>query len=72
MSEHVYRIIQLAGSSTQSFEDAIAGAISQAARSVQNMRWFEVAEMRGHIQDQRVAHYQVVLRVGFTLDDGLS
>jgi len=68
MSEHVYKIVELAGSSASSFEDAIAGAIAQAAESLRHLRWFEVSEMRGHIEDGKVRHYQVVLRVGFTLE----
>jgi hypothetical protein len=68
MSEHVYKIVELAGSSAEGFEDAIAGAIAQAAESLRHLRWFEVSEMRGHIEDGKVKHYQVVLRVGFTLE----
>lgn len=68
MTEHVYKIIELAGSSTEGFEDAIAGAITKAGKSLHNMRWFEVSEMRGQVENGHVAFYQVVLRVGFTLD----
>lgn len=69
MNDHVYRIIELAGSSPTSFEDAIAGAIAEAAQTLRHLRWFEVSDMRGHIENGRVAHYQVVLRLGFTLED---
>ncbi|MDF2780602.1 MAG: dodecin flavoprotein [Geminicoccaceae bacterium] len=69
MDEHVYKIIQLAGSSETSIEDAIQTAIEKASKSLHHLRWFEVLEMRGQIADGRVAHYQVVLKVGFTLDD---
>ncbi|MBK7976147.1 MAG: dodecin domain-containing protein [Deltaproteobacteria bacterium] len=68
MSEHVYKKIELVGSSTKSIEDAIQGAITKAGQSVRNMRWFEVIETRGDIRDGAVAHYQVTLKVGFTLD----
>lgn len=69
MSEHVYRIVELAGSSRQSFEDAIGNAIAHAAASLRHLRWFEVSEMRGEIDGGKVAHFQVVLRVGFTLEE---
>jgi flavin-binding protein dodecin len=70
MDEHVYKIIQLAGSSETSIEDAIQTAIGKASRSLHHLRWFEVLETRGQIAEGRVAHYQVVLKVGFTLEDG--
>lgn len=66
--EHVYKIIQLAGSSTTSYEDAIRTAVAKAGESLHNLRWFEVTETRGHIENNQVAHWQVVLKVGFTLD----
>ncbi len=66
---HVYKIIHLAGSSPDSIEDAIQNAISKASRSLQNLRWFEVVETRGHIENGKVGHYQVTLRVGFTLSE---
>lgn len=72
MSEHNYKIVELAGSSPESFEDAIGGAIGLAAESLRHLRWFEVSEMRGQIENGRVAHYQVVLRVGFALEKGAS
>jgi flavin-binding protein dodecin len=68
MDEHVYKIIQLAGTSETSIEDAIQTAISKASQSLHHLRWFEILETRGHIDNGRVAHYQVVLKVGFTLD----
>lgn len=67
--EHVYKKIRLVGSSKDSIEDAIDNAIERASHSVKKMRWFEVDETRGHIKDGGVQHYQVVLSVGFTLDD---
>lgn len=70
MSEHIYKHIELTGSSTVSIEDAIQNAIGRAARSVRNMRWFHVTETRGYIEDGAVAYYQVTLKIGFTLEDG--
>lgn len=69
MSDHVYKILELAGSSHTSVEDAIRNAVSKAAKTVRNMRWFEVTETRGHIEGDRVAHWQVTLKIGFTLDE---
>jgi flavin-binding protein dodecin len=69
MSDHVYKKIEIIGSSQTSIEDAIHNAISRAGKSVKNMRWFEVAEIRGHIEDQKVAHFQVGLKIGFTVED---
>lgn len=68
MSDHVYKIVELVGSSRTSIEDAIATAISKAHETIRNMRWFEVVETRGHIEDGKIAHYQVTLKVGFTLE----
>ena len=69
MSEHVYKVLELAGSSEKSVEDAIRNAVAKAAKTVRNMRWFEVTETRGHIEGDHVAHWQVTLKIGFTLDD---
>lgn len=69
MSDHVYKIIELTGSSPTSVEDAITNAVSRAARTVRNMRWFEVTDTRGHIEDNVIGHWQVTVRIGFTLDD---
>jgi len=69
MSNHVYKSIELTGSSPKGMEDAIERAIAKAAESVRNMRWFEVTDTRGHIENGKIAHWQVVLKVGFTLDD---
>ena len=66
--DHVYKIINVVGSSTESIEGAIDRALEKASESVDNMRWFEVDETRGHIEDAEVAHYQVVLSVGFTVE----
>ena len=69
MSDHVYKIIELAGSSEKSLDDAIRNAIARASKTVRNMRWFEVIETRGHIEGNAVAHFQVTVKVGFTLED---
>ena len=66
---HVYRIIQVAGSSENSIEDAIQNAVSRASRTLRQVGWFEVLEKRGHVEDGKVVHYQVTLKLGFTLDD---
>jgi flavin-binding protein dodecin len=66
--EHVYKVLELVGSSPASIEDAVQAAISRAEKTLRNVRWFEVTETRGHVQDGKVAHYQVRLKVGFTLD----
>ena len=72
MQDHVYKMIDLVGTSDTSIEDAIQTAIARASRTMRNLRWFEVAQMRGHIENGQVRHYQVVLRVGFTLEEGES
>ncbi len=69
MSNHVYKKIELVGSASESIEAAIDNALARAAKTVHNMRWFEVTETRGHIVDGRVGHYQVTVKVGFTLDE---
>ncbi len=68
MSEHIYKHISLTGSSTVSSDDAIRAAIARAAKTVRGMHWFEVVETRGHIEDGAVKHWQVTIRVGFTLE----
>ncbi len=69
MNSHIYKKIELVGSSPDSIEDAVQNAISKAAQSLRNMRWFEVTETRGQIEDGRIAHWQVTVKVGFTLED---
>jgi flavin-binding protein dodecin len=68
MSNHVYKKIEIVGSSPESIEKAIENALAKANQSIRNMRWFEVVETRGQIEEGKVAHYQVTLKVGFTLD----
>ena len=69
MSEHVYKHIELTGSSQTSLEEAIQNAVNKAAQSVRNMRWFVVTEQRGYIDNNAVAYYQVTIKIGFTLED---
>jgi flavin-binding protein dodecin len=69
MSDNVYKIIEIVGSSPTSIDDAIQKAIARASSTLQDIRWFEVKETRGHVEDGRVAHFQVTLRIGFTLRD---
>ena len=66
--DHVYKILELVGSSEKSIEDATQNAISRASKTIREMKWFEVVQTRGHIEDSKVKHYQVTLRVGFTLE----
>ncbi|WNB77637.1 dodecin [Methylomonas koyamae] len=68
MPDHVYQKIELTGSSTVSIENAVENAVAKAGESVANMRWFEVVETRGHIADGKIAHWQVTIKVGYTLD----
>lgn len=67
MTSRVYKKVELVGTSTTGIEDAIENAVSTASDSLKNLDWFEVIETRGHIKDGKVAHYQVVLKVGFRL-----
>jgi flavin-binding protein dodecin len=67
MSDNVYKVIEIVGSSATSIEDAVQGAIARAAATIRDIRWFEVLETRGHVEDGKVAHYQVTLKIGFTL-----
>jgi dodecin len=69
MSDNIYKIVELVGSSANSIEDAIKGAIRRASSTVREIRWFEVVSTRGHVEDGEVAHYQVTIRIGFTLEE---
>ncbi len=69
MSNHVYKKLEIVGSSPVSVEDAINTAISRSGDSVNNLRWFEVMQLRGEIADGKIAHYQVTLKLGFTLEE---
>lgn len=69
MSDHVYKSLELTGSSKTGIEDAIQNAVRKASKTVRNMHWFQVIETRGHIENGQVSHWQVTLKVGFTLED---
>ena len=68
MSDHVYKKIELVGSSPKSIDAAVKNAISRAEKTIRNMRWFEVTETRGCIENNKVDHWQVTVKIGFTLD----
>ncbi len=68
MSEHVYKMLELVGSSKQSSDAAVRNAVERAGKTIRNMRWLEVTEVRGHLVDNRIDHWQVKVKVGFTLD----
>ena len=72
MHDHVYKIIEITGSSATSVEDAIRAAVARASQSIRNIGWFEVTETRGHVQDGKVAHFQVTLKIGFRLEEESS
>ncbi|HUD70685.1 MAG TPA: dodecin [Dongiaceae bacterium] len=69
MSEHVYKSIELTGSSKKGIEDAIQKAVAKASKSVRNMRWLEVLSTRGYLDKGKVAYWQVTIKIGFTLED---
>lgn len=69
MSHHVYKVVELTGSSPTSSDHAVQTAIARASKTLKHLRWFEVVETRGHIEDGAIAHWQVTLKVGFTLED---
>jgi len=69
MSNHVYKHLELTGSSPDGIEAAVNQALAKASRSVRGMRWFEVTDTRGHIEDGKIAHWQVTIKVGFTIED---
>lgn len=68
MADHVYKLTELVGSSSKSIEDAVQQAIARAGETIRNLRWFEIVETRGHIENGKIAHWQVTLKVGFTLE----
>jgi len=68
MKNHVYKILEIVGSSQTGIDDAIKTAVETASKTIRNMDWFEVVETRGHIKDGKIAHYQVTLKIGFTLE----
>ncbi len=68
MSNHVYKSLELTGSSTKNIEDAVSNAVTKASETVHNLRWFEVTDIRGEIENKAVAYWQITMKVGFTLD----
>lgn len=68
MSDHVYKSLELTGSSTTTMEDAVSNAVARASKTMHNLRWFEVTNIRGEIENNAVAHWQVTMKIGFTLD----
>ncbi len=69
MQEHVYKIVEITGSSEKSVDDAIQKAIARASKTLNHLRWFEVTQTRGHIEKGKINHYQVTMKIGFTLED---
>ena len=69
MSEHVYKTVELVGSSPKGMEEAIGNAVARAAATMHNLRWFEVVETRGQLENGKIAHWQVAVKIGFTLDE---
>ena len=69
MEDHVYRVIEITGSSPTSISDAIQTAVTRASKTLHNLRWFEVVQTRGHLDGGKILHYQVTLKIGFTVDD---
>jgi flavin-binding protein dodecin len=68
MSDNIYKSIEITGSSTASIDDAIRGAVAKAGETVRNLEWFEVGDIRGHIEDGTVGHFQVTVKLGFRLE----
>ncbi len=69
MADHVYKVVDLVGTSKESVTDAVQNAITRASSTIRNIRWFEVVQVRGGVSDGKVAHYQVTLKIGFTLEE---
>jgi len=69
MPDHIYKHIELTGSSKTSIEEAVQNAVAKAQQSVRNMRWFQMTDLRGHIDNGSVSHWQVTIKIGFTLED---
>ncbi len=68
MSDHVYKILELTGSSSVGIEDAVQKAVARAAETVRNMRWLQVTDTRAHVENNKIAHWQVTVKIGFTLE----
>lgn len=69
MGDHVYHVTEIVGTSTESVDDAIRQAIARSAKTLRNLDWFETTQIRGHLQDGKVKHFQVTLKVGFRLEE---
>ena len=69
MSDHIYKKIEIVGSSPNGMEEAVRNALSRASKTIRNMRWFEVTETRGYVDEGKIAHWQVTLKIGFTLEE---
>ncbi len=69
MSDHIYKSLELTGSSETGIEDAVSNAVARASKTINELKWFEVTDIRGHIEDNAVAHWQVTMKVGFTLTE---
>ena len=69
MSAHTYKVVELVGSSTQGPDDAVRNAIARAGKTLRHLDWFEVVETRGHLEDGKIAHWQVKIKVGFRMED---
>jgi flavin-binding protein dodecin len=67
--DHIYKVVELVGSSETSIEDAVSTAIARANETIRHLRWFEVVQTRGHVENGKVRHYQVTLKVGFTMEE---
>ena len=70
--DHVYRVIEITGSSSKSIDDAIQTAVTRASKTLRHLRWFEVLQTRGHLDEGKIQHYQVTLKLGFTIDDDVT
>jgi flavin-binding protein dodecin len=68
MADHVYKVVEIVGSSSKGTDDAVQNAIARASKTLKNLDWFEVVETRGHLKDGKIAHYQVTLKIGFRLE----
>lgn len=68
MQDHVYKTTEIVGSSSEGLEDAVRRAVDKAAQTLRHMRWFEVSEIRGHIEDGAIGHWQITVKIGFTME----
>lgn len=69
MSDHVYKQVELTGSSTKSIDDAIHNAVKRASKTIRHMRWLQVTDTRAHLEGESIAHWQVTVKIGFTLEE---